>query len=113
MLNMRDATDRRELEHELRSLASQREHDALHDPLTGLANRRKLFTSLDEATTAARARKTKLALLLIDLDHFKELNDTLGHRPATGCCARSARAWRPACPGPTSWPASAATSSPC
>ena len=79
VLNMRDATDRRELEHELRSLVSQREHDAMHDPLTGLANRRKLFTKLDEATTAARAIKSKLALLLIDLDHFKELNDTLGH----------------------------------
>jgi len=77
---MRDATDRRELEHELRSLAAQREHDALHDPLTGLANRRKLFARLDETTTAARAVKTKLALLLIDLDHFKELNDTLGHQ---------------------------------
>src|SRR4051794_23530095 len=79
VLNMRDASDRRELEQELRALAAQREHDALHDPLTGLANRRKLFARLDEATTAARARKTKLALLLIDLDHFKELNDTLGH----------------------------------
>ena len=80
VLNMRDATDRRELEHELRSLAVQREHDALHDPLTGLANRRMLFARLDETTTAARARKTKLALMLIDLDHFKELNDTLGHQ---------------------------------
>ena len=54
---MRDATDRRELEHELRSLAAQREHDALHDPLTGLANRRKLFTRLEETTTAARAAR--------------------------------------------------------
>ncbi len=80
VLNMRDATDRRELEHELRSLAVQREHDALHDPLTGLANRRKLFARLEDATATARARKTRLALLLIDLDHFKELNDTLGHQ---------------------------------
>ena len=79
VLNMRDATDRRELEQELRSLVSQREHDAMHDPLTGLANRRKLFAKLDESTTAARAIKSKLSLLLIDLDHFKELNDTLGH----------------------------------
>lgn len=80
VLNMRDATDRRELEDELRALAAQREHDSLHDPLTGLANRRKLFTRLDETTAAARSAKTKLALLLIDLDHFKELNDTLGHQ---------------------------------
>ena len=80
VLNMRDATDRRELESELRSLAAQREHDAMHDPLTGLANRRRLFARLEESTAAARAAKTKLALLLIDLDHFKELNDTLGHQ---------------------------------
>ena len=52
----------------------------MHDPLTGLANRRRLFARLDETTAAARAAKTKLALLLIDLDHFKELNDTLGHQ---------------------------------
>jgi diguanylate cyclase (GGDEF)-like protein/PAS domain S-box-containing protein len=80
VLNMRDATDRRELESELRSLAAQREHDAMHDPLTGLANRRRLFARLEDATAAARAAKTKLSLLLIDLDHFKELNDTLGHQ---------------------------------
>jgi diguanylate cyclase (GGDEF)-like protein/PAS domain S-box-containing protein len=80
VLNMRDATDRRELESELRSLAAQREHDAMHDPLTGLANRRRLFARLEDATAEARAAKTKLSLLLIDLDHFKELNDTLGHQ---------------------------------
>jgi diguanylate cyclase (GGDEF)-like protein/PAS domain S-box-containing protein len=80
VLNMRDATDRHRLEHELRSLAAEREHDATHDPLTGLANRRKLFDSLESAIAEARAAKTKLALLLIDLDHFKELNDTLGHQ---------------------------------
>ena len=80
VLNMRDATDRRELELELRQLAAQREHDATHDPLTGLPNRRRLFARLDETTTAAREAKSKLALLLIDLDHFKELNDTLGHQ---------------------------------
>ena len=80
VLNMRDATERRRLEHELRALAAEREHDAMHDPLTGLANRRKLFDRLEQATTAARAVKTKLSMLLIDLDHFKELNDTLGHQ---------------------------------
>jgi diguanylate cyclase (GGDEF)-like protein/PAS domain S-box-containing protein len=80
VLNMRDATDRRVLEQELRELAAQREHDAMHDPLTGLANRRRLFARLEETTECARAAKEKLALLLIDLDHFKELNDTLGHQ---------------------------------
>ena len=79
VLNMRDATDRRALESELRSLVAQREHDALHDPLTGLPNRRRLYARLEEATALARTERAKFALLLIDLDHFKELNDTLGH----------------------------------
>jgi diguanylate cyclase (GGDEF)-like protein/PAS domain S-box-containing protein len=79
VLNMRDATERLRLERDLRSLASQREFDALHDHLTGLPNRRSLFTSIDHAIAKARVAQSRLALLLIDLDRFKELNDTLGH----------------------------------
>jgi diguanylate cyclase (GGDEF)-like protein/PAS domain S-box-containing protein len=79
VLNLRDATERVTLERELRALAAQREHDANHDPLTGLANRRKLFARLEAAIAEAKAGRLKLPLLLIDLDHFKELNDTLGH----------------------------------
>jgi diguanylate cyclase (GGDEF)-like protein/PAS domain S-box-containing protein len=80
VLNMRDATERLRLEGELRALASQLEHDSLHDPLTGLANRRQLFAHLEEAISTGCAEDEPLALLLVDLDHFKELNDTLGHR---------------------------------
>jgi diguanylate cyclase (GGDEF)-like protein/PAS domain S-box-containing protein len=76
VLNMRDATERHRLEHELRALAAEREHAATHDPLTGLANRRRLFARIEDALAEA----DELALLLIDLDHFKELNDTLGHQ---------------------------------
>ena len=79
VLNMRDATERLRLERDLRSLVSQREFDALHDHLTGLPNRRSLFTSIDHAIAKARATQSRLALLLLDLDRFKELNDTLGH----------------------------------
>ena len=113
VLNMRDATDRRELESELRSLAAQREHDAMHDPLTGLANRRRLFTRLEETTAEARAAKSKLALLLIDLDHFKELNDTLGHQAGDRLLREIGPRLEASVPRPTSSPASAATSSPC
>ncbi len=80
VLNMRDATERHRLERELRELATQREHDAMHDPLTGLANRRRLFAVLEQGLVTARAERTVLGMLLIDLDHFKELNDTLGHQ---------------------------------
>jgi diguanylate cyclase (GGDEF)-like protein/PAS domain S-box-containing protein len=79
VLNMRDATERHRLERELRELADQREHDAMHDPLTGLANRRRLFAVLESALASAEADQAVLAMLLIDLDLFKELNDTLGH----------------------------------
>jgi diguanylate cyclase (GGDEF)-like protein/PAS domain S-box-containing protein len=80
VLNLRDATERHRLEAQLRSLAAKSEHDAMHDPLTGLANRRKLFAHLDEAIERAKRDGRDFSLLLIDLDHFKELNDTLGHQ---------------------------------
>ncbi len=79
VLNMRDATERLRLEQDLRELAAEREHDALHDALTGLANRRQLLTRLDQLLAQARAERREFGLLLIDLDHFKEVNDTLGH----------------------------------
>jgi diguanylate cyclase (GGDEF)-like protein len=53
---------------------------AITDDLTGLGNRRHLLSRLDESIAAAGASGTELALLLIDLDGFKELNDTLGHQ---------------------------------
>jgi diguanylate cyclase (GGDEF)-like protein len=59
--------------------AAQREHEALHDSLTGLANRRLLS---EELTTAIRARTYDGhagAILVLDLDRFKQINDTLGH----------------------------------
>lgn len=55
------------------------EYQALHDPLTGLPNRTLLRDRLRQALLAARRLNSTVALLVMDLDHFKEINDTLGH----------------------------------
>ncbi len=54
-------------------------HDSLHDALTGLPNRSLLANRFNEALRNARQDQSDTALLLIDLDRFKEINDTLGH----------------------------------
>ena len=61
------------------SIAAAREHDALHDHLTGLPNRSHFAASLERATDRARKQGGALAVMMIDLDGFKEVNDTLGH----------------------------------
>ncbi|MAK55196.1 MAG: hypothetical protein CML17_05055 [Pusillimonas sp.] len=67
-----DITDRHKLEEEVK-------HLALHDPLTGLANRWSFLDRLDTALSQSRLRNRALALFYIDLDHFKPVNDQYGH----------------------------------
>ncbi len=54
-------------------------HNAHHDPLTGLPNRRLFLDRLEQETKHANRSKLPLALLFMDLDGFKEVNDSLGH----------------------------------
>ncbi len=60
-------------------ISVQREHQAHHDELTGLSNRKLLVRKTGEALAEADASGTKAGFLLLDLDRFKEVNDTLGH----------------------------------
>jgi diguanylate cyclase (GGDEF)-like protein/PAS domain S-box-containing protein len=72
-------TDRKRAERELIRQAEINEHQALHDPLTGLPNRTLFSERIGHAILQAQRSKTKLAVALIDLDRFKEVNDSLGH----------------------------------
>jgi diguanylate cyclase (GGDEF)-like protein len=63
---------------ELADAKDRIEHNALHDPLTGLGNRRMLDKTLERLSAGAEGQES-IAILHIDLDRFKQINDTLGH----------------------------------
>lgn len=69
---IRDITDRRRLEALL-------EHQALHDPLTNLANRTLFFDRLNQSIRLGKRERGQVALVMLDLDRFKEVNDAFGH----------------------------------
>ncbi|MFN2617401.1 MAG: putative bifunctional diguanylate cyclase/phosphodiesterase [Thermoleophilaceae bacterium] len=64
---------------ELRRRGEERDKDALRDPLTGLPNRALFHELLERAILAGRRRQSLTAVMVMDLDRFKEINDTLGH----------------------------------
>jgi diguanylate cyclase (GGDEF)-like protein/PAS domain S-box-containing protein len=67
-----DISERRKAEHQI-------EHLAYHDALTGLPNRHLFVDRLDHALTRAQRTGETLAVLFVDIDHFKSINDSLGH----------------------------------
>jgi diguanylate cyclase (GGDEF)-like protein/PAS domain S-box-containing protein len=72
VLTMRDVSERKSLEEELK-------HQAFHDSLSGLANRALFRDRLDHASARAARSRTSLAVLFLDIDDFKLVNDSLGH----------------------------------
>ena len=69
---IRDVTDRKEMEDALT-------HQALHDPLTGLPNRALLLDRVEQALRRLERHPARVAVLFLDLDRFKVVNDSLGH----------------------------------
>ncbi len=61
------------------AMSVQREHQAHHDELTGLSNRKLLIRRTNDALAQAARTDATVGFLLLDLDRFKEVNDTLGH----------------------------------
>ncbi len=82
--NGRDVTERRALENELT-------HRAHHDPLTGLPNRALLLRRLDDALAASESARVRIGLAVVDLDGFKNVNDTLGHTAGDELLQEAAR----------------------
>lgn len=76
---IQDITQRKKAETALLSQAALNEHQALHDALTGLANRTLFRTRIAQAVKARRRTEARSAVLVMDLDGFKEVNDSLGH----------------------------------
>ncbi len=72
VLNLRDVSERKRLEEQLT-------HLAFHDPLTGLANRALFRDRVSHALALSRRQGTVVTVVFLDLDDFKQVNDTLGH----------------------------------
>jgi diguanylate cyclase (GGDEF)-like protein/PAS domain S-box-containing protein len=75
---------------ELEVARNQMEHNALHDVLTGLPNRRQLDIWLERISTSEADPENRVAMLLVDLDRFKHINDTFGHAAGDKVLMRAA-----------------------
>jgi diguanylate cyclase (GGDEF)-like protein/PAS domain S-box-containing protein len=85
VLTVRDATERRRVADELARLATT-------DDITGLADRRRLFEALGDEVRRARRYEASLALLMLDVDNFKALNDQFGRQAGDEALRAVARA---------------------
>ena len=84
LLNLRDTTDRKGMEEQLKRMA-------FHDPLTLLANRSLFRDRVEHAVAVSRRNGRGVAVMFVDLDNFKKVNDSLGHAQGDRVLHRSAQ----------------------
>lgn len=94
MLSVRDITRRKEAEEALVESRRELERMSRTDPLTGLANRRQLDERLAQALARLGRGGPPVALLYLDVDHFKQVNDSLGHAAGDALLREFARRLR-------------------
>jgi diguanylate cyclase (GGDEF)-like protein/PAS domain S-box-containing protein len=89
----RDVSWRHRLDRNRSTLIDQLQDFALTDELTGLANRRRWREDLEREMARARRSHNRLCVAMVDLDGFKEFNDTHGHQAGDDLLQRTSRAW--------------------
>jgi diguanylate cyclase (GGDEF)-like protein/PAS domain S-box-containing protein len=89
-VHVADVTPLKKLEAELVAAKAKFEYLAMHDALTGLPNRRGMLETLAHAVAMAGRKQRMLAVLSIDVDDFKKINDTYGHVAGDACLAEIA-----------------------
>ncbi len=94
VVTCRDVTDQVITETALRQVQVDLQHAAYHDDLTGVANRKRLTEYLASGPVAERLTRGEVGVLQVDIDKFKEINDTLGHAAGDATLVHMARALR-------------------
>jgi diguanylate cyclase (GGDEF)-like protein/PAS domain S-box-containing protein len=89
-----DISERRAAEHERSMLLARLEAQARTDELTGLPNRRAWGEELRRELARAQRRGSTLSVMMLDLDHFKDYNDTHGHQAGDRLLREAAAGWR-------------------
>lgn len=92
--SLRDISARKHAEEQLAAAVDQLERLALQDGLTGLANRRHLDSTFEREFARARRTMKSIAVLLVDVDHFKAYNDRYGHLEGDACLQAVAKVIR-------------------